>query len=403
MSKVNSGNFEKSYSGEHSLINTTLRMSADKRKVRLDTINMGRDYFSGLSIILKNSTGLSMGEICVNLEKLETLLDTFENGRDITINMDGDSEIIINDGKRKGRCPVLFVANRIPLMPSLSVNSSSHTILASVLKEMLGKVKHAIAPKDEVRQIFRGVNMSINPQNELTLACADGKRLAMDSCKMMERETDSRFEVYKKDKKKVIKEAVNVIIPERTMTKLLKLLEGTVKIRTQTEASPSGIEISFSGENYEAILYSSLITGKFPNFNNVFPSVYDGKIEVNKKEITHILKGHKKFTDRLYKLDGNGEENSFRTSLKIDGNILNVISGHPDHGIVEYSLGVKTERKRTAAKKININTRYLLEGIQEVYGDTITMKFNGEFSPVVVTGKNGYQSVIMPIKLNSNR
>ncbi len=396
LSKVNSGNSDNTYSGDQYAINSSVRLTADNFKVKFEVVNIGKNYFSGLSIIFDNATGESLGDYFFNLEKLQAIIESFNTTGDISLNMDDSSNLILSDGKRKGKCPSKpGTKDFTPHIPIMTENSSSHSIPACRLKEMFSKVKHCIAPKDEVREVLRGMSLKINIQNEMTIACADGKRCAMDKAPV----NVDRFETYiNTNGIETTKEIVSVVVPEKTIMKLLKLLDGTVVIKTKTEGS-DGVEFSFFGNGYDVIFYSSLIAGTFPNYSQVIPSSYNSKMGIEKKPFVDILKRHRKFVDKLYKLEGDREEDNFDTVLKLDAvfSTLDIVSGHTEHGLLEDAIPMSLETNGNFTETICINTRYLLEASQEVYGDTVIMKLNGENSPVLIEGGN-YKAVVMPIK-----
>jgi DNA polymerase III sliding clamp (beta) subunit (PCNA family) len=111
-----------------------------------------------------------------------------------------------------------------------------------------------------------------------------------------------------------------------------------------------------------------------------------------------ILKNHKKFVDKLYKIDSHRDDDNFETILYLGEESLKLKSGHEDFGTLEDEIPVKMEKSGFSTKEICINTKFLLEGSSEVYGDTVTLKIQSEINPVVITG-GSFTSVAMPVRI----
>lgn len=375
--------------------NNYVRLITDNEKIRFETVYMKDKDFSGLSITTENLTGEGMEEYAFSVEKFITILDTFKSEGKMNIEIDEKKNVTFTDGKRKGKIPSVNILDCIPHIPVMGNESSEFVIPGSKLKEMISKVKHCLAPADEVRAVLKGVFCELQA-GELVLCCGDGKRIALDktaiSCNRYETYTDN-------DNNEIAKEKIDTIIPEGSIGRILKLITNNdVIVKTKTEGSMAGIGFYQVDRDMELRYFSSNIPGRFPNFRGIIPESHDSSMEIKKKPLVDILKNHKKFVDKLYKIDSHRDDDNFETILYLGEESLKLKSGHEDFGTLEDEIPVKMEKSGFSTKEICINTKFLLEGSSEVYGDTVTLKIQSEINPVVITG-GSFTSVAMPVRI----
>ena len=375
--------------------NNYVRLITDNEKIRFETVYMKDKDFSGLSITTENLTGEGMEEYAFSVEKFITILDTFKSEGKMNIEIDEKKNVTFTDGKRKGKIPSVNILDCIPHIPVMGNESSEFVIPGSKLKEMISKVKHCLAPADEVRAVLKGVFCELQA-GELVLCCGDGKRIALDktaiSCNRYETYTDN-------DNNEIAKEKIDTIIPEGSIGRILKLITNNdVIVKTKTEGSMAGIEFYQVDRDMELRYFSSIISGRFPNYRGIIPDNHDSSMEIKKKPLVDILKNHKKFVDKLYKIDSHRDDDNFETILYLGEESLKLKSGHEDYGTLEDDIPVRLERLGFTTKEICINTKFLLEGSSEVYGDTVTVKIQNEVNPVVMTG-GSFTSVVMPVRI----
>ncbi|MFA5349451.1 MAG: DNA polymerase III subunit beta [Candidatus Paceibacterota bacterium] len=424
MQKLNSGNIDKRYTGETDLVNSVMKITAGDMKVGFETIQMGNNYTSVLSLYNDNIVD-SVGESFVNLDKFEAVLGTLKENS-VRVEEGERCNLVISDKKRSGKIPLLACEDKVPQYFPLSDKSSYHVLPAVVLRDMLSKVKYAIAPKDEVRACLRGVCFIIDKEGGVKAVASDGKRMAKTEGKTLGGERE-KFEEYVDEKhidgklissENKVKEEVRIILPERTVEKLIKLLEGSVrdcrevKIKTRTEYDKEergmrGVEFIFSAPGYQGVLFSSVIDGRFPNYEAVIPTVIENRVLVSKKEIVEVLKSQKKFSDKLYKIESSAYENQFEVKLNFKDTEgkekeVKVLSGHEDFGVVEEVLKGRTENSsgHIDDKRVSLRTEYLLDAVKEVEGEKVELRYNRQELSIFGVGEmygEGYMGVIMPI------
>jgi len=250
------------------------------------------------------------------------------------------------------------------------------------------------------------------------MAKTEGKTLGGEREKFEEYVDEKHIDGKLISSENKVKEEVRIILPERTVEKLIKLLEGSVrdcrevKIKTRTEYDKEergmrGVEFIFSAPGYQGVLFSSVIDGRFPNYEAVIPTVIENRVLVSKKEIVEVLKSQKKFSDKLYKIESSAYENQFEVKLNFKDTEgkekeVKVLSGHEDFGVVEEVLKGRTENSsgHIDDKRVSLRTEYLLDAVKEVEGEKVELRYNRQELSIFGVGEmygEGYMGVIMPI------
>ena len=148
--------------------------------------------------------------------------------------------IEINCGKFKGRISGT-AAEEFPPIPVVD-DDNSFTVPGLDLKKSLERVVVAAATEDS-RPVLTGIKMDIS-EEDITLASADGFRLAVDKVKM------------KKNGREVLKE---VIIPARTMLELQRLIP-EIESEIKFSITETSNQVLFSFDNFPLSLNTSLST-----------------------------------------------------------------------------------------------------------------------------------------------
>ena len=124
---------------------------------------------------------------------------------------------------------------------------------ANVLRTAIAKVVIAAAT-EETRPVLTGVKLEIS-QQQLTLAAADGFRLA----------------VYKGSLLEPVSEDIEAIIPARTLSELQRMLTDQ-EDPIELVVTPSKSQLVVHMKDLEMV--SQLIQGAFPNYSQLIPQSY---------------------------------------------------------------------------------------------------------------------------------
>lgn len=174
-----------------------------------------------------------------------------------------------------------------------------------------------------------------------------------------------------------------VIIPRKAIYELQKLIEES---DADVQVSLSDVKIRFTCGG--TVLVSKLIDGNFPDYERVIPSGNDKIMEVDRRLFTQAV-------DRVSVISS---EKSRAIKLHLENGKLTLSATSPEHGTASEEIDVTF-----AAPKIEIgfNSRYLLDMMGQMEGDTAQFLFNDGASPALVrdTSDVGALYVIMPMRV----
>lgn len=241
-----------------------------------------------------------------------------------------------------------------------------------VLSRMINKTIFAVST-DELRTTLMGVYFQLLPE-EFRCVATDGHRLVKINNKKI------KSPEFQK----------NVIVPTKALALILRNLESSDDIHT--------VQISF-GENHivfrfsETFIYSKIIEGQYPKYENVIPMDNDKKMIVNKDELAAAVKRVAIFS------------NSFTHQVKFDikTDALKISSEDIEYGgegteeiTVKYDL---------EEMEIGYNGLYVLELIRNLNTDEVVFVLKDSISAAIVTPITQLENedlmmLIMPIRLN---
>src|SRR5204862_3749713 len=140
-------------------------------------------------------------------------------------------------------------AEDFPPIPAVS-GGPSFSIPAGLLKEAINEVVFAAAP-DDTRPVLAGVLLKMGG-GSLTLAAADGFRLAVRTVEMPEAGPD-----------------LQMIVPARTLNEVGRLLSDAEDEQVSINTTANGNQVYFAFGKTE--ITSRLIEGQFPDYQRIIP------------------------------------------------------------------------------------------------------------------------------------
>ncbi len=287
---------------------------------------------------------------------------------------DSEIEIICNDGKlltlRSGTSR--FSLNCLPKedFPIIETENSGKTIKinSQELLKLIDKTKFAIST-EETRYFLNGLYLNVNSENNkrITIVGTDGHRLA-------------KFEHVKEDLNEQIQ---GVIIPKKTINELSKLLsENTEEIELNINTS----KIVFFIQNL--VLISKLIDGSFPDYNKVIPNNNNNIMTVKRVELASAV-------DRVSTI---ANEKTPVVKLKLMKNLININTVNSENNSASEDIEVKYEGETI---EIGFNSKYILELINNLEDDEISIAYKDNSSPIMATEKSNPDLVyvLMPMRV----
>jgi DNA polymerase-3 subunit beta len=235
--------------------------------------------------------------------------------------------------------------------------------------ELLDKTRFAIST-EETRYYLNGIYLHALKTEEdqlLRAVATDGHRLARMEIALPAGAADMP----------------GIIIPRKTVGELKKVLEESDK---EVTVDVSATKIRFVSGN--ATLVSKLIDGTFPDYERVVPKDNDKMLEVDADTL-------KKSVDRVSTI---AADKSRAIKLTMKPGVLGLMADAQDHGNAHEELEVQYSADEVEA---GFNSRYLIEMLSQIEGETVQMVFSDSSAPAVIrdTGNVGALYVIMPMRV----
>ncbi|MGL5830844.1 MAG: DNA polymerase III subunit beta [Candidatus Altimarinota bacterium] len=210
--------------------------------------------------------------------------------------------------------------------------------------------------------------------------------LKKDSLKMVA--TDS----YRlAEKKLVLAEKVELdlqaIVPARTVAELGKILSKSSAELVEINVSKN--QILFVVDDTRMI--SRLIEGKFPPYEKIIPQSSRTKVDLKTEEVSLVV--------RRVGLFAKENNNNIKISVTNDGKVQ-VATDETKVGEEKAELSGKVEGENN---KIALNSQYLLDALNYIQAEEITLELDDKLSPAVIKitkeEEKTYMYIIMPLKI----
>ncbi|MCL4406345.1 MAG: DNA polymerase III subunit beta [Patescibacteria group bacterium] len=304
------------------------------------------------------------GEVTVPFNLLNSLINNLQSER-IDLEAKKNNLFLKTDNYEatiQGMNPSDF-----PIIPKITPESGSFNIPAAVLKEGINKIINACQISD-LRPEISGILFNFET-NVFKLVATDSFRLAEKTIP----ETQ-----FKSNSLKVKK----TIIPLKTIQELVRVLDDEDDVHIFIDDS----QALFKTESLEII--TRLIDGQFPDYGPIIPKILETEIVIDKQELVNAMKLAGSFTAR-----------SGEVIVKVgdDKKIVEVYSADSGLGENKYLISAKINGDPV---KASFNWKYLLDGLKNIYTDTVLFGLQGDSRPAIIKAPNdtSYFYILMPIK-----
>ncbi len=264
-------------------------------------------------------------------------------------------------------------AEDFPPIPKVS-GGASFTMDASALKEAIAQVVFAAAP-DDTRPVLAGVLMRLG-SGELTLAAADGFRLAVRTVELPE------------------SPELQMIVPARTLSEVARLLPGGEAEEVVASATENQNQVHFAFNKTE--ITSRLIEGQFPDYQRIIPNETKTNVTISTTDLLRATRAAAVFArdnSNIVRLECTPPKEDAELLL---GRVL-VKSTSAEMGDNEGHLDASIQGEEM---QIAFNGRYLRDALEAIESQQVTLQITGPSSPGIlkpVGEPNGYLHVIMPM------
>jgi len=226
------------------------------------------------------------------------------------------------------------------------------------------------AATNTARPVLSGILFDLNKDN-LKLVATDSYRLA--------------------EKKIILKEKVDfdlqAIVPARTVGELGKII---------AKSNAEDIEITVSKNQIlfvvgDTRMISRLIEGKFPDYEKIIPRSSKTKVDVKTDELSLVV--------RRVALFARENNNNIKCSVTNDGKVT-ISTDETKVGEEKAEINGKVDGENN---KIALNSQYLLDALNFIGADEVTIELDDKLSPAVIKitkeSEKTYMYIIMPLKI----
>ncbi|MFC3848267.1 DNA polymerase III subunit beta [Helicobacter baculiformis] len=316
------------------------------------------DLEMGLCLTL-NISAQEEGSATLNARHLLDIVSKLESG-DLLLERKEDF-VHVSFKRSKFKLP-LFDKTHFPEFPTYAHLPSVHfsdTSLGDHFKN-LAQVITTNASKYE----FTGMLLAL--QENLELVATDTRRLSLAQMEVEGLATNTRTEF---------------ILPKRAALEIVKLFKGDFEMFYEPKVSDDSRESSMLFfKNASMVLFSKLISGKYPSYQAIIPTSFTHQIELNTQD--------------------------FKEAIKITQALspTTKISFYPDK--IEFE-SLQTENLSSGSTFIEASTpledfvihahaRHLLDALNALCTPTFELCLNDQSAPFVIQ-KNSFTTIIMPV------
>lgn len=254
-------------------------------------------------------------------------------------------------------------ADDFPRLPDFE-KLEKYTVGANAFRNMIRQTIFSISSLDD-KPVYTGELMEIE-EGVLNLVAVDNFRVSLRKETLSE--SGSNF---------------MAIIPGRTMNELSKILpqEGDVSFYFTEK------HVLFESEG--CMLISRLIEGEFLKYKQVLSQDHTTSLDINAKELLSAL-------ERSTLISGDNRKTP--VILKMSNNRL-AMTSKAEMGNLYDELDIQMMGRDL---QISFNPKYLIDAIKVIESETITLGFNSELSPCIITekGLGTYKYLVLPLRPN---
>ncbi|MDR1011585.1 MAG: DNA polymerase III subunit beta [Opitutaceae bacterium] len=340
-------------------------IEADKDCISLTTTNLD------LGIRCKIKAEVSQpGAVTLPVKRLATIVRELPN-LDVSLDASPSHQVKLTSGGSNFR--IMGIGKEeFPPLPEFS-NEKSFVLEQAELISMLKNVAYAQST-DETRYILNGVYFNFK-EGKFSVVATDGRRLALMS-KEMEIPEDS---------------AGNITVPAKTVAELLRMLDKGAKVKVSFNERRASFQIDVekdtSGLLDNIYLYSKVVEGNYPNYNQVIPKETHQRIKLE-RELFHQC---------VHRAALVCSDKSNSVKIKLSANQLEVMAQSPDFGEAHEFMAIAYSGPEL---QVAFNPSFILDPLKALEKDEVFFEVKDEVSPGVFKTLESFICVIMPVRMS---
>jgi DNA polymerase-3 subunit beta len=340
-------------------------IEAEKDQISLTTTNLDLGIRCKIKAEVKEK-----GSVTLPVKRLATIVRELPNV-DVTFDASPNHQVKLTSGGSNFR--IMGIAkDEFPPLPEFG-DEKAYTLEQGELTAMLKSVAYAQS-SDETRYILNGVYFNFK-DGKLSLVATDGRRLALVS----------------KDMDVPAASAGAIILPAKTVSELTRLLDKGEKLKINFNERRAAFQIATdkdtSGLIDHVYLYSKVVEGSYPNYNQVIPKETHQRIKLEREL----------FLQCVHRAALVCSEKSNSVKIKLSSNLLEITAQSPDFGEAHESMAIGYSGPDL---QVAFNPVFVMDPLRALTKDEIFFELKDEVSPGVFKTLDSFICVIMPVRLS---
>jgi DNA polymerase III subunit beta len=340
-------------------------IEAEKDHISLTTTNLDLGIRCKIKAEVKET-----GAVTLPVKRLATIVRELPNV-DVGFDASPNHQVKLTSGGSNFR--IMGIGKEeFPPLPEFG-DEKSFTLEQAELTMMLKSVAYAQST-DETRYILNGVYFNFK-DGKLSLVATDGRRLALMS-KEMEVPAAS---------------AGSIILPAKTVGELLRMLDKGEKLKVSFNDRRAAFQINTdrdtSGLVDSIYLYSKVVEGNYPNYNQVIPKETHQRIKLEREL----------FQQCVHRAALVCSEKSNSVKIKLSSNLLEITAQSPDFGEAHESMAIAYSGPEL---QVAFNPQFIMDPLRALTKDEVFFELKDEVSPGVFKTLESFICVIMPVRLS---
>ena len=340
-------------------------IEAEKDYISLTTTNLDLGIRCKIKADVKET-----GSVTLPVKRLATIVRELPNV-DVTFDATPNHQVKLTSGGSTFR--IMGIGKEeFPPLPEFG-DEKSFTLEQAELTAMIKSVSYAQS-SDETRYILNGVYFNFR-DGKLSLVATDGRRLALIS-KELEVPAES---------------AGSIILPAKTVSELTRMLDKGEKLKIAFNDRRASFQINTDKDSSGLVdsiyLYSKVVEGNYPNYQQVIPKETHQRIKLEREL----------FLECVHRAALVTSEKSNSVKIKLTSNLLEITAQSPDFGEAHESMAIAYSGPDL---QVAFNPAFVLDPLKALSKDEVFFELKDEVSPGVFKTLESFICVIMPVRLS---
>lgn len=340
-------------------------IEAEKDHISLTTTNLDLGIRCRIKAEIKDP-----GSVTLPVKRLAGIVRELPN-LDVTVDGSPNHQVKLTSGGSTFK--IMGIGKEeFPPLPEFG-EEKAHSLAQGELATMLRSVAYAQS-NDESRYILNGVYFNFR-DGRLFLVATDGRRLAMVS-KEMEVPADA---------------AGAIILPAKTVGELTRLLDKGEKVQISFNDRRAAFQVATdkdaSGLVDNIYLYSKVVEGNYPNYQQVIPKETHQRIKLERELLLQCV--------HRAALVCSEKANSVK--IRLTSNLLEITAQSPDFGEAHESMAISYSGPDL---QVAFNPAFVMDPLKALSKDEVFFEVKDEVSPGVFKTLDNFVCVIMPVRLS---